>query len=197
MHYIYSGPSMVSSRQHYLGSFNMRERAVTRREARVHGDYLSHAAKLDAVLYPGLEVAPCQGPIERFIRELAHPVQGVVVGAFGEISPGMYNLLKYVADRHERRFADLAGVSLQGKGGPFLWDLKRRLTLTSIRGWARLRLARARQVVGLCSRRDLTPDVPRYEPNAPMASADGLYDAFASATSPSTDVLVSSGCLCG
>ena len=110
---------------------------------------------------------------------------GVVVGAFGEISPGMYNLLKYVADRHERRFADLAGVSLQGKGGAFLWDLKRRLTLTSIRGWARLRLARARQVVGLCSRRDLTPDVPRYEPNAPMASADGLYDAFASATSPS------------
>ena len=85
----------------------------------------------------------------------------------------------------QSKLADLAGVSLQGKGGPFLWDLKRRLTLTSIRGWARLRLARARQVVGLCSRQDLTPDVPRYEPNAPMASADGLYDAFASATSPS------------
>ena len=108
---------------------------------------------------------------------------------FGEISPGMstgmYNPLKYVADRHERRFASLAGVSLRGKGGRFLWDLKRRLTLLSIRGWARLRLARARQIVGLCSRPDLTPDVPQYDPCALLASADGLHEALVSATHPS------------
>ena len=175
----------VSGRGYYLGHFNLQEQAVTRREAKVPGDYISHAVEMDEVLYPGLEVSPGQGPIERFLRGLAHPVQGAVVGAFGEISPNMCDVLKYIADRHERRFASFAGVSLRGKGGRFLWDLKRRLTLTSIRGWARLRLARARQVVGLCSRRDLTPDVPRYEPNAPMTSADGLYDAFASATSPS------------
>ena len=141
--------------------------------------------EMDGVLYPGLEVAPGQGPIERFVRGLAHPVQGAVVGAFGEISPNMRDVLKYIADRHERRFASLAGVSLRGKGGRFLWDLKRRLTLMSIRGWARLRLARARQVVGLCSRPDLTPDVPRYDPHALLASADGLHDALVSATHPS------------
>jgi hypothetical protein len=97
----------------------------------------------------------------------------------------MRDVLKYVADRHERRFASLAGVSLRGKGGQFLWDLKRRLTLISIRGWARLRLARARQIVGLCSRPDLTPDVPQYDPYAQLASADGLHDAFVSAAHPS------------
>jgi hypothetical protein len=175
----------VSSKKYYFGPFNLREQAVTRREAKVPGDYISHGVKLDEVLYPGLEVAPNQGPIERFLRGLAHPVQGAVVGAFGEISPNMRDVLKYIADRHERRFASLAGVSLRGKGGRFLWDLKRRLTLMSIRGWARLRLARARQVVGLCSRPDLTPDVPRYDPHALLASADGLHDALVSATHPS------------
>ena len=153
-------------------------------KAKVPGDYISHAVEMDGVLYPGLEVAPNQGPIERFVRGLAHPVQGAVVGAFGEISPNMRDVLKYIAGRHERRFASLAGVSLRGKGGRFLWDLKRRLMLTSIRGWARLRLARARQIVGLCSRPDLMPDVPRYDPYALQASADGLHDAFVSATHP-------------
>ena len=86
----------VSSKAYYLDPFNLLQQAVTRREAKVPGDYISHGARMDGVLYPGLEVAPGQGPIERFHRGLACPVQGAVVGAYGEVSPNMRDVLKYI-----------------------------------------------------------------------------------------------------
>ena len=86
----------MSSKKYYLGPFNLREQAVIRREAKVSGDYISHGVTMDGVLYPGLEVAPGQGPIERFHRGLACPVQGAVVGAYGEVSPNMRDVLKYI-----------------------------------------------------------------------------------------------------
>ena len=166
----------VSSEAAYNGASNLFESVVAQREKKVHPGYLRHGAEMDEALYPGLEVAPNRGPIVQFLCQLAHPVQGIVVGAFGEFSPNTSSLLKYIADRLEFQFACQAGASTRGKKGHFLWDLKRRLSLTAIRGWARLRLKRAGKVAGLCDR--LVSDVPQYDPMGPGAPADGLHDAF-------------------
>ena len=88
----------------------------------------------------------------------------------------MGDLLQYVAARHEQRYADLAGVTEKGngEGGRFRLDLKRRLTLTVIRAWSRLRIERARSLIGTYRRAEsLSLDVPVYDP-----MRDGYYAPF-------------------
>ena len=81
------------------------------------------------------------------MQGLATPVKGLAIGPYGEFSTSMNELLVYIAERHNRQYAEMAGVTHRGKGGQFLLDLKRRLTLTVIRSWARLRVERARALI--------------------------------------------------
>ena len=85
----------------------------------------------------------------------------------------MNELLVYVSKRHDRQYAEMAGVSHRGKSGQFLLDLKRRLSLTVIRSWARLRVERARALIGRYRAKRLSPDVPEYDP-----MRDGYYAPF-------------------
>ena len=77
-------------------------------------------------------------------------------------------LIEYLA-----KTAEMAGVSHRGKSGQFLLDLKRRLSLTVIRSWARLRVERARVLIGRYRAKRLSPDVPEYDP-----MRDGYYAPF-------------------
>ena len=97
------------------------------------------------------------------------------MGPYGEFSKSLDELLQYVASRHEQRYADLAGVTEKGDGerGRFRLDLKRRLTLSVIRGWSRLRIERARSLIGSYRAKRLSPDVPEYDP-----MRDGYYAPF-------------------
>ena len=67
---------------------------------------------------------------------------------------------------------ELADVA-RDQGADLRLDLKRRLTLSVIRGWSRLRIERARSLIGSYRAKRLSPDVPEYDP-----MRDGYYAPF-------------------
>jgi hypothetical protein len=169
----YDTKTVSATENMYFSPRNLTETCVHRREETVHADYVKHAKIIDEAFYPRIEVAPNAGPVENFLQGLATPVKGLAIGPYGEFSTSMNELLVYVAERHDRQYAEMAGVSHRGKGGQFLLDLKRRLSLTVIRSWARLRVERARALIGRYRAKRLSPDVPEYDP-----MRDGYYAPF-------------------
>ena len=71
---------------------------------------------------------------------------GLAVGRYGEFSKSLADLLGYFARRKAAIHEDLAGVAASQSLGSFKWDLRRRFVLFAARGWARLRLDRAKRL---------------------------------------------------
>jgi hypothetical protein len=159
--------------------------AVSRRAAAVPAERRRRLAELDRELFGTAEGA--RGPFEARLDAFPGGVVGVAVGAFGEWSESLCELVSGLADYGaERWMGRLAAPSLTQARATLLRLWRQRLGMCALRGHARLVLARARQLYlrqGACG----GPGWARRGARAPVGSgpevggssfaraADGAY----------------------
>ena len=113
--------------------------AVQERAYRVHGEYTSHARKLDREHHPDYG-AP--GPVEQRLSMLT-PIRGMVVGQYTEASPDLSTLLTAAAEAHAARVWKRAGARCSRDVKAYMITrIRRRFSIFAGRELARVRLAR-------------------------------------------------------
>jgi hypothetical protein len=160
---------------------DVRERAaVGRRAAAVPAERRRGLAALDRELFGTAESA--RGPFEARLDAFPGGVLGVAVGAFGEWSESLVNLVGDLADcGAERWMGRLAAPSLAQARATLLRLWRGRLGMCALRGHARLMLARAQQLYLVQGRRG-GPGWARREATAPVGAGPEIGgSAFARA----------------
>ena len=74
-------------------------------------------------------------------------VRGLVVGRYAELSPHLLEMLKYLAQRQARIYAAQAGIEAETALGPFLSAITSTVVLFAVRGWARVRIKAAQDII--------------------------------------------------
>jgi len=123
---------------------NPRSRPVDRRAERVGKECLKDAHNID-VKYNGVS-EDVRGPVEAKLRSYGN-VEGLVVGAFGELSRTVDHLVGSLADVAAVRYNREIGMrNVQQAGGMLRWSYRLRLGMVAWKQAMRLRLDRIRFV---------------------------------------------------
>jgi hypothetical protein len=145
------GPTLVEMKtvQYCPSRYHARDvvarAAVDRRVAAVSGERRRALAALDREFFGTTEGA--RGPFEARLDAFPGGVLGVGVGAFGEWSASLVGLVQGLAScAAERWMGRLAAPSLAQARATLLLLWRQQLGMCALRGHARLRLARARQL---------------------------------------------------
>ena len=119
--------------------------AVKKRESQVTKDYHKAAKKLDEKLgtVPGTI-----GPVETEMNTYnSGVVAGLVVGAFGELSPALHDLADLIASEMCANYRQFYDMSPKDGRALFLQQVRRSWGLHAHRAWAKLLLDRCRDLV--------------------------------------------------
>ena len=86
-----------------------------------------------------------QRPFNTMLEALP-PVQGFVVGMFGEFSPALERLAKFTGVQTAEAWAERTGLQAEEAISACSWSIRRRWGFTALRECARIRLAAADHV---------------------------------------------------
>ena len=86
------------------------------------------------------------------MRKLYPRVKGLGVGAFGEFSTDLEELLELTARARALEYADTYAVPEDRVISAFVWDTRRRWAMTAIRAISRTKIAARAHVLGSASR---------------------------------------------
>ena len=91
------------------------------------------------------------GPITKVLSQYPR-VKGLGVGAFGEFSTDLEELLELTATARALEYANTYAVPENRAISAFIWDTRRRWAMTAIRAISRTKIAARRHVLGGTSR---------------------------------------------
>jgi len=117
----------------------------------VHTEYLHHAGQIDAKFFKHTPTSPGIGPITKILSQYPR-VKGLGVGAFGEFSTDLEELLELTARARALEYADAYAVPEDRVISAFVWDTRRRWAMTAIRAISRTKIAARAHVLGSASR---------------------------------------------
>ena len=136
----------------YTSSASTKHGAVIESRAnRVHTEYLHHAGQIDAKFFKHTSTSPGIGPITKVLSQYPR-VKGLGVGAFGEFSTDLEELLELTARARALEYADTYAVPEDRVISAFVWDTRRRWAMTAIRAISRTKIAARAHVLGSASR---------------------------------------------
>ena len=136
----------------YTESASTRHGAVIEGRADgVHTEYLRHATQVDARLFKHTSTSPGMGPITKVLSQYPR-VKGLGVGAFGEFSTDLEELLELTATARALEYANTYAVPENRAVSAFIWDTRRRWAMTAIRAISRIKIAARTHVLGGTSR---------------------------------------------
>ena len=127
----------------------------------MHTEYLHHAGQIDAKFFKHTSTSPGIGPITKVLSQYPR-VKGLGVGAFGEFSTDLEELLELTARARTLEYADTYAVPEGRVISAFVWDTRRRWAMTAIRAISR--------------RRTVTCYLPRSDPQCHGAKIEKEAD---------------------
>ena len=136
----------------YTESASTKHGAVIESRANgVHTEYLRQAGQLDARFFNHTPTSPGMGPITKVLSQYPR-VKGLGVGAFGEFSTDLEELLELTARARALEYADTYAVPEDRATSAFIWDTRRRWAMTAVRAISRTKIAARAHVLGSTSR---------------------------------------------
>jgi len=140
--------------------------AVIKRQNKVSPDYYIHANSIDQQ-YNNTPIG-IQGPVHKELTTfgIQGRVMGAVIGAYGEISPDITELLQLIASEQATNLLSCLKMPFAQAKNIFFQKMLRTICLLNFRGWARVLIGRCQTSVG----------VPRERFAAQGDSSDGSMD---------------------
>ena len=123
--------------------------AATKRQNKVSLDYYKHANSIDQ-LYNGTPIGT-QGPVHKELTTfgIQGRVMGAVIGAYGEISPDITELLQLIASEQATNLLSCLKMPFAQAKNIFFQKMIRTICLLNFRGWARVLIGRCQTSVGV------------------------------------------------
>jgi hypothetical protein len=115
---------------------------VAKRQEKVHKEYEAHAQKLDRS--KGTPVGT-KGPMETRLADFGREgkVVGLVMGAYGELSQGVHELIDLIATKRANDYCTNHLMTISRAKNMFKQVIRRKWGLFAHRGWANLLLQRS------------------------------------------------------
>ena len=120
-----------------------RARAVVRRQKSVHNEYLNKARKADRNYndHDSREQGNAAGPVETELHNYPR-VKGLVVGAFGEVSPDLREFVEDIAEGWAGQWMEMGHRTKEEARAIARHNAKKLIGIQGVRSYAKMKLRR-------------------------------------------------------